>query len=306
MYSSALRLRKSARLLALLAVSTALTGCILTQRSNRHQATSVAQFLYPGENQPFVEPTIPTLRLPLRVGVAFAPSTESSHPHAPKNATLSEMEKAELLRKISAQFKILPFVYSIEIVPTTYLRPGGGFSNLDQLRTLMGIDVIALVAYDQSQNSSETAWSLAYWTLVGAYIVPAQKNDTHTLMEAVVYDIPSRNLLFRAPGVSATTGHSTIIRTDAELAADSARGMTEAAADLTVNLQAELDRFKVRAREEPSTIHLEPKPGFSGAGDAGRWFGLTVLLFLCGRGAATACILLSRRTHRCFPLSGTN
>ena len=268
-------------LAALLALS--LTGCMGMWHSNRHEANSVVQFLYPGKDQPFIQPQTPTLRLPLRVGLAFVPAgTHGNNGFMPVSG-FSEAHKNELLQRVAGQFKALPFVQSIEIVPTTYLRPGGGFENLDQLRALMGIEVIALVAYDQAQNTSDTAWSLAYWTIVGAYIVPAQKNDTHTLMEAVVYDIPSRSLLFRAPGTSAVTGHATYVRTDAELRTDSTRGYDEAAKDLTASLQRELDAFKIRAKEQPETVHIEHKPGYAGAGIFERAFAALILLCLAGQ-----------------------
>jgi rhombotail lipoprotein len=258
------------------------TGCATWYNRSRHEANSVVQFLYPDQGQPFIQPQIPTLRLPLRVGVAFVPPAPAKG-QAWRPATLiSETQKTILLRRVAAEFKALPFVQSIEIVPTTYLRPGGGFDNLDQLRGLMGIDVVALVSYDQAQNTSDTPWSFSYWTIVGAYFVPAQKNDTHTLMEAVVYDIPSRSLLFRAPGVSMVNGHSTPIRTDAELRADSARSLDEAVKDLTVNLQQELELFKVRAKEEPQSIHIEHKPGFSLAGAIDGWFVLGLALLATG------------------------
>jgi rhombotail lipoprotein len=254
-------------------LTAALTGCVAFRNSRHHQASSVVQFLYPDKNEPFVEPTIPTLRLPLRVGIAFVPSAalQRSPNWFDQGVSFTEAQKTELMRQIAAKFKVLPFVQSIEILPETYLRPGGGFDNLDQLRSLLGVDVVALISYDQAQNSSDTAWSLAYWTIVGAYIVPAQKNDTHTLMEAVVYDIPSRRLLFRAPGASAVTGHSTMVRTPAEMRADSAHGLVLAADDLTGNLQRELDAFKLRLKEEPQSVHIEHKPGYSGGGGMGPW-----------------------------------
>lgn len=267
---------KATRLfLPILAVLTAaLTGCVAFRSSRHHQASSVVQFLYPDQNEPFVEPGIPTLRLPLRVGIAFVPSAnrEKAPNWFDQGVSFTEAQKTELMSRIAAKFKALPFVQSIEILPETYLRPGGGFDNLDQLRSMLGVDVVALISYDQAQNSSDTAWSLAYWTIVGAYMVPAQKNDTHTLMEAVVYDIPSRRLLFRAPGASAVTGHSTAVRTPAEMRGDSARGLVLAADDLTENLQRELDAFKLRLKEEPQSVHLEHKPGYSGAGGIGIWF----------------------------------
>lgn len=258
-----------------------ITGCVFHGRVGGHQqSTSVVQFLYPGAGQPYVMPQIPTLRLPLRVGIAFVPSGPS---HGYGGQMFSEARKMELMRSVAAQFRSLPFVQSIELVPTTYLRPEGGFENLDQLRAVMGVDVIALIAYDQRQATNDNEWSFAYWTIVGAYVVPATKNETHTLMEAVVYDIGSRSLLFRAPGVSAVHSHTTLVGSPEELQRASAEGLTEAAADLTKNLATELELFKVRAKEEPDSVQIEHKPGYTGAGSIEAWFGVGLLTVLFGR-----------------------
>jgi rhombotail lipoprotein len=173
-------------------------------------------------------------------------------------------------------------VQSTEIIPTTYLRPGGGFENLDQLRAMMGLDVVALIAYDQAQTSNETEAGLAYWTIVGAYIVPAQRNSTHTLMEAVVYDIASRSLLFRAPGTSTIKDHSTLFRAEYFLQEASAKSIAEASAQMTTNLAQELELFKVRAKEEPQNVRIEHKPGYTGAGDLGGWFAALFAMLLLG------------------------
>lgn len=260
-----------------------LTGCVgLWGDRRHHEATSVVQFLYPGKDLPFVQPQIPTLRLPLRVGVAFIPSgSAGGYRHA--QAGFDEQQKTELLRRVAAQFKSQPFVQSIEIIPATYLRPGGGFENLDQLRALMGIDVIALIAYDQTQTSSDTEASLAYWTIVGAYVVEGQRNTTHTLMEAVVYDIPSRSLLFRAPGTSSIKNHATLIRNDYELQKAAVGGLQEAAAQMTTNLATELELFKVRAKEEPQNIRIEHRPGYIGGGSLDGWFAALLGLVLAVR-----------------------
>ncbi|HYF56890.1 MAG TPA: rhombotarget lipoprotein [Salinarimonas sp.] len=263
------------------ALALALPGCAMWSGGSRqHQSSSVVQFLYPDKDQPFIVPSIPTLRLPLRVGVAFVPPGQHGYQ---SSSSFPEARKSELLRQIAGEFKALPFVQSIEVIPTTYLRPGGGFENLDQLRALMGIDVAVLIAYDQAQVTNDTAWTFAYWTIIGAYVVPAQKNDTHTLTEAVVYDIASRKLLFRAPGVSAIKGHATAVRNDEEMLADSARGFNEAALDLTTNLKSELELFKTRIKEAPDEVRIEHKPGYSGAGSLQGWFATGALALLAGR-----------------------
>jgi rhombotail lipoprotein len=243
------------------------------------------QFLYPDKDAPFITPTTPTLRLPLRVGIAFVPGHEGSRTGYLRSSDLSEMRKRELLRGVAAQFRSLPFVSSIEVVPTSYLRANGGFTNLDQIRALLGIDVIALVAYDQTQVTTETPWSLAYWTLVGAYVVQAQKNDTHTLIEAVVYDIESRSLLFHAPGANLKKAHSTLITTEDYLRQASAESYSDAAADLTLNLQREIEVFKTRAKEQPESVRIEHRPGYTGAGSLGLAGAAAMLLLGMGLAA---------------------
>ncbi len=282
------------RLPVLSALSLALllsSGCFSQMGNSRqHQSSSVVQFLYPDQAQPFVQPSIPTLRLPLRVGIAFVPPAASKYGYFGSDMSFPESKKTELLREVSKEFRSLPFVEGIEIVPTTYLRPGGGFENLEQLRSMLGIDVVVLIAYDQAQITNDTAWTLAYWTIIGAYVVPAQKNDTFTLMEAVVYDIPSRKLLFRAPGTNTVKGYSTMIRTAEELRGDSAHSLDEASKDLTKNLKVELDAFKTRIKEAPEDVHIEHKPGYSGAGAIDGVFAIVSALLLGGP------LLLSRLT----------
>lgn len=262
-----------------LAVALSLTGCVgfWGQRYQHHEATSVVQFLYPDKDLPFVQPEIPTLHLPLRAGVAFIPS-------AHQDTNFTEQQKIELLRKVAAQFKAQPFVQSIEVIPSTYLRPGGSFENLDQLRGMLGIDVVVLISYDQAQNSRDTEWSIAYWTIFGAYTVEAQRNSTNTLVEAVVYDIPSRSLLFRAPGTSAMINNATLFRTEHELRKDAAQGITQAADQMTLNLAQELELFKIRMREEPQTVRVVHKPGYSGGGSI-EWFSALALLGLLAAAA---------------------
>jgi rhombotail lipoprotein len=277
------------------ALALSLTGCVgMWGQRRHHEASSVVQFLYPDKAMPFVQPEIPTLRLPLRVGVAFVPTNTGSGRNFNRiSANFTEQQKTELMRQVAGQFKALPFVQAIEIIPATYLRPGGGFENLDQLRAMLGIDVIALIAYDQAQTSDDNEASLAYWTIVGAYLVEGQRNATHTLMEAVVYDISSRSLLFRAPGTSVIRNHATLFRNDHELKQASAASIAEASAQMTANLTQELELFKVRAKEEPHTVKIEHKPGYTGGGSLDAGFALVLLVAL-----GTAAVQALNRSNR--------
>jgi rhombotail lipoprotein len=179
-----------------------LTGCaeFYGKRQSRY-TSSVVEYLYPKKDVVEV-PTIPHLSLPLRVGVAFVPESGG---RLSANG-LSEKEKMDLMVRISSEFRTLSFVKDIELIPTAYLTNGGGFTNLDQVRTMYGIEVIALLSYDQVQHTDEGTLSLLYWTIVGAYIIKGEKNSTSTMVDAAVYDIPSRKMLFSAPGTSHIKG----------------------------------------------------------------------------------------------------
>ena len=192
--------------------------------------------------------------------------------------------RQSLMERIAGEFRQYEFIKEITPIPSEYLRAQGGFDNLDQIRGLYGVDVIALVSYDQIQNTDQSFWSVAYWTIVGAYIFKGEKNDTSTLMDAAVFDIPSRKLLFRAPGTSDVKASATIVNLSEQLREDSRKGFESAADNLVVNLKAALERFRTRIKERPEEVQIVHRPGYSGGGA----FDLWLLLVLPG-------LLLARR-----------
>jgi rhombotail lipoprotein len=251
----------------------AMAGCAsFREGSQAHHKSSVVEYLYP-KKEIVVEPTIPRLSLPLRVGVAFVPDSGDSK--------LSEKDKMDLMTRISAEFRKLTFIKSIELIPSPYLTAGGGFTNLDQIRTMYGIDVIALLAYDQVRHTDAGLLSLTYWTIVGAYIVQGEKNDTSTMMDATVYDIASRKMLFRAPGTSQIKGSATLVNLSEQLRIDSLEGFRVASENLIVNLQDQLKLFQAKIKETPEDYVVEHKPGYTGGGSMGACFA-ALLLGLAG------------------------
>lgn len=125
--------------------------------------------------------------------------------------------------------------------------------------------------------------------MVGAYVIHGEKNDTKTMMDAVVYDIPSRKLLFRAPGISQVKASATPINLNEELRSDSALGFQQAATNLVANLQMQLADFRERVKNSPEEFKIVEKPGYKGAGSMG---GVDLIL-LSGVGAF---FLWSRKT----------
>ncbi len=243
--------------MVLLGLIALLTGCMATTTA-KYQNSSVVDYLYPDAAHQKINSEVPVLALPLKVGIAFTPD---SHRRAD---SLTEPRKRELMERISKQFESIDFVKRIEIIPSGYLRPQGSFDNLDQLKRMFDIDLIALVSYDQTRFTDEGMASLAYWTIVGAYIVPAEKNATHTLMDAVVYDINSHKMLFRAPGTSTVKSNATLVNLSEQTRKDSDEGFTVASDDLVKNLKLQLSAFKERVKESPADYQVIKREGYQG------------------------------------------
>jgi len=160
------------------------------------------------------------------------------------------------MKEVAEHFKTYSFVRDLQIIPSADLTPGGSFENLDRIRSVYGVDIMALLAYDQAQFTDEGVASLTYWTLIGAYVIPGEKNDTHTMLDAVIYDIKSRKMLFRAPGTSQMKSNATPVNIAEQLRADSELGFDKAAKDMIVNLDEQLARFREKVKENPAEFKV--------------------------------------------------
>jgi rhombotail lipoprotein len=276
------------------AVAALAAGCATWRRSESHHANSLYTFLYSGQAEHVDAEAIPVLSLPLRVGIAFVPSDRSKGRYdgfSSDDGVLSENQRMDLMRQIADQFKSYPFVKSIEMIPTAYLTPKGGFANLDQIRTMYSVDVIALLSYDQVQFTDNGIVSLTYWTIVGAYVVPGEKNDTQTMLDGAVYDIASRKMLFRAPGLSRVHGVATPVNLSEALREDRERGFKDAETDMVANLKIQLDGFRQRVKDAPTEFKIVRKPGYTGAGA----FGGVEAIFVGAMGLSFLCLRRNRR-----------
>ncbi|MCP5057500.1 MAG: hypothetical protein GY937_12365 [bacterium] len=120
--------------LALTLLALAASGCAGLGGTRHGQSTSLVDYIDPSGQGRNFEPTIPHLRFPLTVGVAFVPS---ANPHGETtDDSFTEQEKVEFSERVVERFERLAFVDRIEIIPAVYLRSKGGFTNLDQLKNL--------------------------------------------------------------------------------------------------------------------------------------------------------------------------
>jgi rhombotail lipoprotein len=241
----------------------ALGGCAsMFSHSGSRQAGSVVDYLYPDAKEPpRMEPTVTRLRLPVRVGIAFAPG-------GGRGAGLPEAAQIQLLERVKAAFTQYDFIGSIEVIPAAYLRPRGGFDNLDQVARMFNVDVIALVSYDQIQFNDTNRLAVLYWTVVGAYLVKGDQYDVQTMVDAAVFDVRSRKLLFRAPGTSQVKGSSTMAGYGKEVRGAQSDGYLQAVDRMIPALQMQLAGFRERAKSDPG-IQVERSSGGQRSGGAG-------------------------------------
>ncbi len=242
-------------------------------------SSSLVDYLYPqGEIPPGPEGQVPNLKLPLTVGLAFVPAQSAG------GQVLTETQRIKLLNDVKAAFAGRDYIREITVIPDAYMRSGRGFGALEQTARLYGLDVMALVSYDQVTHTAERTSSLLYWTIVGAYLVKGNKNDVSTFVDTAVFDVPTRKLLFRAPGLNEFKSSSTLVDLERDVRMAQQQGFERAMADMTVNLDNELATFKERIRTDGSVKVTRASPdGGSGTTDPALLAMLTVALLLAAR-----------------------
>jgi rhombotail lipoprotein len=251
---------KSTLTFFLVVLLTAIAGCASWgSGKGPKQVGSVVDYLYPSANEPpQLKTGVTYLRPPVRVGVAFVPGSGLA-------SSLPETEKIKLLERVKASFSRHEFIGNIEVIPTSYLQPKGGFTNLEQVARMFNVEVVALLSYDQVQFNDTNVLSVLYWTIVGAYLIHGDQYDVQTLVDASVFDVRTHKLLFRAPGISQVKGSASMAGFSERARAARVEGYNKAVDDLVPKLQAELDGFKERIKTDVA-FKVENKPGYSGGG----------------------------------------
>jgi rhombotail lipoprotein len=253
-------LRRWTRVLAGCGIALALGACAQMDNGNQqHQVASMLSFLFPKAQEQAAATGLPgqvsVIKVPFRIGVAFVPDTSG-----PQHR-LAETDRLKLAAQVRDAFSAYPFVQAIETVPSMYLEPGGSFENLDRVASLLRLDVIALISFDQVQHADANKLSLLYWTGVGAYLVKGDEFDILTAVDTSVFDIRSRRLLMHATGMSKLKGSATLVGFNADAREARAKGLTEAVGEMVHNLHQEVASFRDRARQDP-LIRLELPAGY--------------------------------------------
>ena len=269
-----------------LAATMGLSGCAgfnFSCLSACHQAhaqnsTSLVGFLYPGGEAPVADRLEPQLHLPLRVGLAFLPSQGAETENG-----LDAAHKEALLEQIKQRFKSRKFVADIVLIPDYYLRGKKGFDGLEGVQRLYGIDLMALVSYDQVMHEDSNDWSLAYLTIVGAYVIKGTRHDVSTLVDLAVVDPATHSLVLRAGGFDNRHGNVRLINENIELRQASTQGFDLATRQMIDHFDGALTHFEADVREGKSNVQIvsdNGKPVHGGSGGVGSmdWLALLFLV----------------------------
>lgn len=246
-------------------MSSLLSGCGLVDFQHENKvSSSLVDYLYPNkveQNELAVntEHSIPELTLPVRVGIAFVPGNNNYR------SPLSQKMQFDLLLKSKEQFSQYPFVEHIEIIPSNYLKPRGGFTNLEQVARLYDVDIMALVSYDQIQKNFARDSSILYLTIVGGIVMKGDANEAHTFVDTSVFDIPSKKLLFRAPGTNKLSKNSNVVDKQRVQDQIASQGFAQAMDEMAINLDSELSHFKERVKNE-KIANISYSSNYSGGG----------------------------------------
>jgi len=266
-------------------VAMTLSGCEMFRsafcghcRSEARNSSSLVGFLYPGGARPPVENSIPALKLPVRVGLAFLPSRVGSAP-----AGLEAGRRDALLERIRQRFASRKFVSQIQIIPDYYLTDARGYEGLQGIQRLYNIDVLALVSYDQVSYRDDNSWSLGYLTIVGAYVLKGTRHDVTTLMDLAVVDPASRSILLRAGGTDERHGTTTLVSESRETRESRTAGFEQATDQLIEHFDGALTQFEADVREGKANVKVTDQHGRAVSGGGGGSFDvlwLAVLAFV--------------------------
>ena len=252
-----------------LAMTLVLTGCadwhcFSACQHHTQNSTSLVEFLYPKDESPPAQNAQPQLHLPLRVGLAFLPSSGPEAGNGPDAA-----HKEALLQEIRARFISRKFVADIVVIPDYYLQGKRGFEGLQGVQRLYGIDLMALVSYDQVGHEDDNNWSLGYVTIVGAYVLKGTRHDISTLVDLAVVDPATHSLVLRAGGFDTRHGTVALIDEQRSMREAATLGFTAATGQMIDHFDSALTTFESDVREGRANVHVVSNQHGSNGGGGG-------------------------------------
>jgi rhombotail lipoprotein len=207
--------------------------------------------------------------------------------------TLDAAHKEQLLKQVRARFASRKFISQIVIIPDYYLSDRGlsdrglagrsGFEGLEGVQRLYGVDLLALVSYDQVTHVDVNNWSLGYVTIIGAAVLKGTRHfDVSTLIDLAVVDAPSRSLVLRAGGTDTRHGTTTLIQEDLKSRQAGVDGFTAATGQMIDHFDAALTQFEADVRAGKANVRIVSRGSMvhtssTGGGGAFSWGWLLAL-----------------------------
>jgi len=248
-------------------------GCHQRERS-AHGSSSLVGFLYPEGTDALPPDDLPTLPVPMRVGLAFLPERSSQ----PVDG-LEAARRDAILQRIADRFRSRPFIREIVIVPDYYLRDVKGFEGLAGVQRLHGVDLMALVSYDQVGHEDDRKSAVAYLTILGSYLVRGTRQEETTLLDMAVVDAASRSIVLRAGGTDTRVQNTTYVGSEVEARKLAAASFDAAAHQLIERFDVALEQLEADIRSGKSGVKVRPARGGGGGGALGTGTALALLGF---------------------------
>jgi rhombotail lipoprotein len=200
--------------------------------------SNLATYLFGGNASQDPVQKVP-LKLPAKVGVAFVPGDLATQ-------NIPDTTKKDVIESVRSQLaKHTKYVAGAQSIPSLYLTPKGGVSNLEQVARQFDVDVIVLLGASQFQKHERN--SLAAFldlTVIGAFVIPGNTVDTATVLEAAVYHVPSRALVFRTDGADQKRSRSTQFGANQSAQNDAVSSIYDASKKLVVSIADALVNFE--------------------------------------------------------------
>lgn len=233
------------------------SGCASYNNSLRtvQRQSNLASFLFSG-NAPQAPAQKAPLHLPAKVGIAFVPGD-------PASSNIPETTQKEVIEAVRSQLaKHTKYVAGAQAIPSIYLTPRGGVQNLEQVAQQFGVDVIVILGANQFQKHERNSLAaLLDVTIIGQYLIPGNTVDTATVLEAAVYHVPSRALIFRTDGASQKRSRSTDYGSSQTAQNDAVSSILDASKKLVVSIGEALigfEKFDAATAQE-----IQPLPASS-------------------------------------------
>ena len=226
-------------------------------------SSSLVSFLYPEGTDSVPGNELPTLPVPLRVGLAFLPERSG--------ATVSGLEAARrerIMQRIAEHFRSRKFIAEIVEIPDYYLGGVRGFDGLAGVERLYKVDVMALVSYDQVANQDDRGLSFGYLTIVGAYVLKGTRQDVTTLVDMAVVDPATRSIVLRAGGTDTRAHNTTYVGSEVDARQAAADSFDAAAGQLITHFDGALTQLEADIRAGRSTVKVRHRDGGGGGGGA--------------------------------------